>query len=371
MAASVMACALLCTACMSERPMAQQQYQIDVKKKGELDHFFSECKSVRLQTHDSCLVSGIKRAKVADGVIAIWTDNRILCFNDEGLCVGKIDHWGNGEGEYLSISDFIVDKGQVYVLSALQKMLTVYDIRGQFVRRYELPDIFFKMEMDGPQSVVLASVNANSSRYNFTFFNLNTGKVTRRADAFGKNEGLTFSSYSPFLGREGGQWMVGHPFDYNIYALTEQREQLDADATLSFNTKVQMPAGSHSMPYEQLDENTLNKNVVRFVTGYEKCGQVRYITYPLFMTDGGVQTCLTKLMPNGDNATVVLNNDEDERFPMFVGEYLGMSDGCLVVATPAMLALDKDKEHHRHTWKDKGLKEEDNPIVSFFQLNSF
>ena len=72
-----------------------------------------------------------------------WTERILFYEHDTGRFIGKIDRLGKGHNEYLSIDDFIVRDSLVYVLSAMQYAILVYDVYGHPIKEIEL-DAFYK-----------------------------------------------------------------------------------------------------------------------------------------------------------------------------------------------------------------------------------
>ncbi len=67
----------------------------------------------------------------------------VIIFDEDGNFQQKIDKRGDGPGEYLSLSDFTINRftGNLELLSALGRYINVYDSSGEtFLERIKLPD---------------------------------------------------------------------------------------------------------------------------------------------------------------------------------------------------------------------------------------
>ena len=107
-----------------------------------LEDLFSKVEIIPLETSDSCLLVSIDKIVNVDGLLYIFDGRRpaLYVFDEKGAFVRQISRWGDGPGEHLLISDFIVDKKQQTIgLLSPNGYMGMYDLYGRFIRQDVLP----------------------------------------------------------------------------------------------------------------------------------------------------------------------------------------------------------------------------------------
>ena len=107
-----------------------------------LEDLFSKVEIIPLETSDSCLLVSIDKIVNVDGLLYIFDGRRpaLYVFDEKGAFVRQISRWGDGPGDHLLISDFIVDKKQQTIgLLSPNGYMGMYDLYGRFIRQDVLP----------------------------------------------------------------------------------------------------------------------------------------------------------------------------------------------------------------------------------------
>ena len=107
-----------------------------------LEDLFYKVEIIPLETSDSCLLVSIDKIVNVDGLLYIFDGRRpaLYVFDEKGAFVRQISRWGDGPGEHLLISDFIVDKKQQTIgLLSPNGYMGMYDLYGRFIRQDVLP----------------------------------------------------------------------------------------------------------------------------------------------------------------------------------------------------------------------------------------
>lgn len=109
---------------------------------------------VALETNDSCLVSQILKIEFYRGDIFLSdrTSQLIYRFNSAGKFINRIGKVGKGPGEYVTLGDFTIVDGSVYVQDPDLDKIFIYDIDNRFVNTFTpSPQIYFDefMNIDG------------------------------------------------------------------------------------------------------------------------------------------------------------------------------------------------------------------------------
>lgn len=112
---------------------------IDSKDKLPLNKYTVDAKLIPLETSKECLIGTLQSIIYKNGRFYIKSreDNKILVFDMDGGYVRKLDAVGRGPGEYLRISDFMVDsENNIYILDMFG--IKKYNNQFQFVEDYKI-----------------------------------------------------------------------------------------------------------------------------------------------------------------------------------------------------------------------------------------
>ncbi len=136
---------LLLNSCSTEKKIKDSSNciiinaSIDKKDKMPFNKYSIDVKLIPLETAKECLIGTIQSIIYRNEMFYIKShrDNKILKFNIDGRYVGKLDLVGRGPGEYLSISDFIVDsENNIYILDMF--VIRKYNHKFQFIEDYKI-----------------------------------------------------------------------------------------------------------------------------------------------------------------------------------------------------------------------------------------
>ncbi len=128
---------LLLFSCSSNQGESARNYKVDAESKSTIamSEFIEEISYISLETTPKSFLSNIKAVFLDDDYIIVTSGATIFFFDSEGKYSHKIDKKGRGNGEYLSMSDVVVDskndKVMVYDLSS--KRLLSYSYDGKFL----------------------------------------------------------------------------------------------------------------------------------------------------------------------------------------------------------------------------------------------
>ena len=144
-------------ACTSKDEKEMLTLSVDLHSPGiSFEDLFSKIEILPLETSDSCLLVDIEKIVQVDSLLYIFDNRRpaLYVFDEKGGFVRQISRWGDGPGDYLLISDFILDKNRrnIGLLSPYGYMV-IYDLCGRFVRQDALPI--------KPNYYAVASLNPN------------------------------------------------------------------------------------------------------------------------------------------------------------------------------------------------------------------
>ena len=134
----------------------------------------------------------------------------LLCFNRNGSFIRRIANKGRGPGEYLNVSDVVVDEGNsvLYVFSSMAKKIYKYSLDGSFLKAFEFGENIDAIAIDAfGQLVVRCSIGSGNAKNNFLLLD-------------NKGDTINFQPNNIFFEREslpGGItiFMNGSVYNYN------------------------------------------------------------------------------------------------------------------------------------------------------------
>lgn len=129
----------LCWSCSDKNTTDYQVFKVDPasESKESFDCFYHLKEVIPLETTDSSVMGDIMKVISAKDriFVAPWNGKGIFVFNREGKYLNRIDREGRGPGEYLKISDFMVEEDpEEIVVYAREGKLNFYDWNGNFLR---------------------------------------------------------------------------------------------------------------------------------------------------------------------------------------------------------------------------------------------
>ncbi|MDR1115000.1 MAG: 6-bladed beta-propeller [Tannerella sp.] len=105
---------------------------------------FDKVEIIPLETNDESLIKYITGLVCYNNNLYIFDYNlsKILAFDHSGKFLFSIDNRGQGPEQYNHISDFDIDKdnNKIIFVSAIDSKLHEYDMNGNFIRKYNLPE---------------------------------------------------------------------------------------------------------------------------------------------------------------------------------------------------------------------------------------
>jgi len=92
---------------------------------------------IQLETKEECIIGRINKISILDQKLFI-SDSEITyslyCFNNSGEFIFKISRKGNGPGEYIDISDFIVTEKEIIIYDGRKQNFLYFDLKGKYIR---------------------------------------------------------------------------------------------------------------------------------------------------------------------------------------------------------------------------------------------
>jgi hypothetical protein len=162
-----------------------------------MSEFFSSVKPVILETSDRILLGKINGIQVHNHLIFILDSQQdigVSVFDTDGKFIRRIGKRGNGHGEYLTISDFTIDRenNAIYLLDCDVNKIHKYKITGEF-----------------EHSIVLENSDIQSFHLQY-----NNGKLYTDVNAIdGTKKGYMIREIEAATGKQKACWL--DPCKYN------------------------------------------------------------------------------------------------------------------------------------------------------------
>ncbi len=162
-------------------------------KPAKASELFNDLRFVALESSTAGLI-GLKIQRVELFQDRIYILNRmhshanILCFDSKGNFLFKIDHIGQGPGEYTYLGDFFIDKENgLVVLVSERGHYPLFDLNGKFVSEKRTRDTYYSRQIIPINDTVCLAYNDASLPpvgYNLLYLDSRTFNILSKSDRF-------------------------------------------------------------------------------------------------------------------------------------------------------------------------------------------
>ncbi len=355
---------LMFTACNSDKQ--ENVYEVDTSVQASIEEFINrEVACVELEATPQSLIGTIQDIEFdKDDIIVIPLPNAetILRFDRHtGKFINTIGHRGRGPIEWDHICSVVLHHKEVYILTT-HKIL-VYSIDGKFQRQIETPkDIFSNFKICDDGKIWLASSTCNKSQYEFLLLNPTTGEIEAKMGEFPENVGFAITKNLPVIKWGENEYLATRQWDQTIYRLTP--DSYEPYITIDFNLPNTIPAQQRqSLTRADVMDKVIN--VDNFFDYYVNIIQNKDIITVVARLDYNLSDdCMVKIdTKTAKTKFLHLTDCESEQFP-YLGKcrfYRNIVDNVIVGRAYA--------HHINQTERFKHLKDDDNPVLFFYELN--
>ena len=234
---------------------------------------------------------------------------------------------------------------------------------GEFQRRIDTPkDTFFNLTICDDGKIWLASSSCNKSQYEFHLLNPTTGEIEAKMGEFSENVSFAISSNSPVVKWGENEYLATRQWDQTIYRLTP--DSYEPYMTIDFNLPNTIPAEQRQ---SLTRANVMDKvmNVDNYFDSYVNIIQNKDIITAVVRLDYNLSDdCMVKInTKTAETKFLHLTDCESKQFP-YLGKcrfYRNIVDNVIVGRAYA--------HHINQTERFKHLKDDDNPVLFFYELN--
>ena len=341
----------------------------------EIDHY------VPLETNDICLLGDIEKILVRDNLIFVMdqTNQKIMIFDHTGKFKAKIDHAGNGPGEYFHIKDFDVQKGLIHILDDMKAKMHAYTFDGQWVSTKDMAVVFsnFYFLPDGSSFIATRSQRnefiPEIESYSFLLGfpdSVITHKGFKRSEAENKMSILG----SPFHIFQHFDTLLFIPnYGSSVYQLTPEKTIRERYRVL-FNKPVTEEA------LEKADPNKYSRDLVKAGYQYLIFGWREISDYAFFQYSFPGEEIASQLTmcyyskKSGKTIRYDYAHYDDPAFLFYRHPLTTHQDMFISVLPPTNILERKSRVEEKNANNPevlrilKQLKEEDNPVLMFFRI---
>jgi hypothetical protein len=298
----------------------------------------------------------------------------IIIFNKEGKFIKRISN-GQGPGELIRLYDIAFDSENNELVAYQHSLLLFFTPTGQFIRQMRLPFGFFNFTVI-PGGYVFKTLDRQGNEHlgnwdDYTLFVTDKNFKMKSVGMYYPPIGKVLLEYD-YLYYNNKVVKITQVYSDTIYQYINETKQLKAQYVLDYNKKKLPERYLHYNSFDEFDK-AIRQNDYYFYNG-------RYIeteTHNVFFLENyniKERTIIYRdkksgNLTGGTNADYNINEIPPIGFPMaasgnwFISVHFPNENDSLL--SNSSLISDEDKN------KIKSLKEEDNPILVFFQLKDF
>jgi len=367
-----------CNGCRQQKTNQEELIHIDFKsitKRNIILEHVDQCKFVKLETTDDCLIREIVKIDFDDDKIFIKDKNKkVFVFNEAGTFLNQIGHIGSGPNEQLGIHDFFLDKSnrRIELFDMLQSTIFSYTYSGDLIEskkvKRDVFEDFAKMTLTSDNQLILSMDNSKETPFNYRL--VDQIKYVQYSDyvpylLLGETP-LSFSGTSKMTQSKNTLYLSAFLSD-TIYKYDDVEKKILPVYVFKGKHKPLVPADFTNRNFEvALDALTVAKAKKRS-TGIKQLYATDYYMHFLFDMDRVVYRLFWDIEKHTGSYYPLVGASTLTNFFTYV---IGSTDKAFVCAIPAEEAI-------RHYWEEsemaqivvKDTYEDDNPILIYYYFN--
>lgn len=331
---------------------------------------------IPLETTNASLIDDIKKILVTENNIYIYDDFKgggVIIFNKEGKFNKRLPN-GKGPGELTRLYDIAYDNTKNELIVYQHSFLLYFTPNGQYIKQKRLPFDFYNFTVVDDKYIFKShNKQANGHLKDIVDYRLFVTNKDFELKSVGlpSPESDVDIEHNTYIHNNSGNIYITQKFDNTIYQFIDSVSELRAKYSIVYNKK-ELPNEYVQSTWEKF-ENSVRKNDYYFFLGKfidAKCHDAFFLEN-WFINNQTVVFRNKKSgnMIGGTNADYDLNEIPPLAFPMtaidkyFISFYLPSSND--------LFSLKSSIISNENKLKIKGLTENDNPVLVFFELKDF
>lgn len=256
---------------------------VDIVKPVSLSQIASDVEYIPLETSSRSLVGKVwENLVLTDEYIFVFggTNSGFFQFDRKGKFIRKIAKKGQGPGEYVYLSSFIVNEKlrRIYILSSHTWRILVYDFEGNHIKDIQAPkDLRGLSQLDDSRFVTFKMNSSGNEEDRLIIFD-SEGTVVQ-----------TFPHWEKFTVEGSWNGMIGAPTDRYLYSLNNQVRHKDFYNDTLFTVTLDamqpeyiIPLGKYAIPPEKRFER-IRGDMKVFNTYSDSYFRVNVIEAPAYL----------------------------------------------------------------------------------------
>ncbi|MBO5465392.1 MAG: 6-bladed beta-propeller [Alistipes sp.] len=358
---------LLFTACSKDKQ--KNVYEVDTSAKAPIEEFINrEVACIELETTAESMIGNIQSIEYDKDNIYIkpsYNAESILRFDRHtGKFINSIGRKGRGPNEYTHFLDFTIGDGKAYVLSS--KKIYVYDIDGKFQQTIDTAnEHFYNLTLCDDGKIWLASNTCNESLYEYHLLNPETGEIEVKMCEFPEYAGLLVSGTTPFIHKEGKDYLVARLWDQTIYRLSD--DSYEPYLTIDFHRPNSLTAEQRkTLSAAIIDELMEKDDYFYYHAGITQNNRKIITIADIHYKHENRCSCMVKIDNKSGKAKYTqLTFSKSEKLPYLKNCWFGYAGRVI----DNMVVGFANAHDINQTERFKHLKDDDNPVLFFYELN--
>lgn len=274
---------LIISSCSSEKKDIRNiRVDIDRVQKVSIFDIFSKVMVIPLETTDLSLIENLTKVIPFRDKFYIldYLKAEILFFDESGNFLNKISDKGNGPNQYINLSDFDIDRSKdiLICLSPVDNSMFEYDLSGNFLRKYKLPDTkgaYNRLKFLNQDTIVFWTFDYNNR---IKFYSKNKHSIIK--ETFPEAENIV-NNFSPFVFPYAN--FICRPTSNTVFGFTDNAEVVEKykwDFIRVNNDKRQIKKMEEIPPNEirSLTSRILNSEFINYLLALQGGSEQYYYT---------------------------------------------------------------------------------------------
>lgn len=307
----------------------------------------------------------------------------LLQFNSKGRFIRKIGSIGKGPGEYMNPISFIIDSGKEEILlhdDKLNKMI-YYSLDGSFLNEKKLNYRFMEFEKLGTNKYIISidrkiNFHLNDVKNYKLILASSDWHILGRAFEYEAEKKNGIASAIQAITKYKDSLIYNPSFSYDIYSITQN----------GIDRKYSIDVGNKKLP----DDFDRNLSIEDFIKKYNSANSdIMYIGKPFFETEDHLITTLNykkRNIPmyyskNSHKVICGLQYKDDMLEDFGIIYPIAINGNVLIGKVNASTIITCKEAYKKHSLQSRlsaekrafmeSIKENDNPVLSFFTIKKF
>ncbi len=336
-----------------------------------------DCRFVRLETNEHCLMGWPRKIRFADGLMIIMdNNNKIFVYQQDGTFVNSIGAIGKGPNELRSITNFYINEKEHYigVMDPVGMRIVRHTFQGEPLKTFPLDKTVWgrvqDIDMTGDEHILITYRNSSH--------NPNQYAVARESDYTLLHYQLPFTTigtsscgmaYDETFAQAGGEWYAPGMICDTLYQFREGT--LKPRWIIDFGLKHPDPEIIRSKePYDCGYDPMAFLPKLGYSDGFQKVFPAGRFLYLMYLTQG---VKLHIFLDPEKGTGFYFENQKNRNIFHSLDQFKTWNGSEMVAVIPVSDAMNDQAgeyalSHPKVLEVMRQCKEDDNPIIGFYKV---